>query len=70
MLAVLDQHCCPDTVLAHAFTTLMSLSNNIKGKAEPIIEFRSWFGGMVMDMLRCKIVIPPILLVMFCLCLA
>jgi hypothetical protein len=67
MLAALDQHCRPDTV-ANAFTTLMSLFNDVQGNSEPIMEFCSCFDGMVMDMTRCKNVIPPILLVMFFLC--
>jgi hypothetical protein len=64
MLVALDQHCCSDTV-ANAFTTLMSLSNDVQGNSEPIMEFHSCFDGMVMDMTRCKTVIPPILLMMF-----
>ncbi len=67
MLLALDQHCCPDTV-ANAFTTLMSLFNDVQGNSEPIMEFCSCFDGMIMDMTRCKIVILPILLVMFFLC--
>jgi hypothetical protein len=67
MLAALNQNCRPDTV-ANAFTTLMSLFNDVQGDSEPIMEFRSHFVGMVMDMTRCKIMIPPILLVMFFLC--
>ncbi len=67
MLAALDQHCRPDTV-ANALTTLMSLFNDIQGNSEPIMEFCSCFDGMVMDMTRCKIMIPSILLVMFFLC--
>jgi hypothetical protein len=46
----------------------MSLFNDIKGDYEPIMEFCSCFESIVMDMMRCKIVIPPILLVMFFLC--
>ncbi len=67
MLAALDQHCRPDTV-ANAFTTLMSLFNDAQGNSEPIMEFCSCFGGMVMDMMQCKIVVPPIFLMMFFLC--
>ena len=64
MLTALDQHCCPDTV-ANAFTTIMSLFNDVQGNSEPIMEFCFCFDGMVMDMTQCKIVIPLILLVMF-----
>jgi hypothetical protein len=67
MLAALNQHCCPDTV-ANAFSTLMFLFNDAQGDSEPIMEFCSYFDGMVMDMTWCKIVIPPILLMMFFLC--
>jgi hypothetical protein len=67
MLAALDQHCHPDTV-ANAFTTLMSLFNDVQGNSEPIMEFCSHFDGMVMDMTWCKSVISLILLVMFFLC--
>jgi hypothetical protein len=62
MLAVLDQHCRPDTI-SNAFSTLMSLFNDIQGPSEPILEFRSRFDGMVLDMSRSKILLPPILLV-------
>ena len=63
MLAVLDQHCRPDTI-SNAFSTLMSLFNDIQGPLEPILEFCSRFDGMVLDMSRSKILLPPILLVM------
>ena len=63
MLAVLNQHCRPDTV-SGAFSTLMSLFNDVQGPSEPVLEFRSRFDGMVLDMSRSKIVLPPILLVM------
>jgi hypothetical protein len=64
LMALNPQHCRPDTV-ANAFTTLMSLFNDAQGNSEPIMEFPSCFEGMVVDMMRCKIVAPPILLVMF-----
>jgi len=57
MLAVLDQHCCPDTIV-NAFSTLMSLFNNVQGPSEPILGFRSRFDGMVLDMSRSKIFYP------------
>jgi hypothetical protein len=63
MLAALDQHCCPDTV-SNVFTTLMSLFNNVQGDSEQILAFRSRFNGLIMDMARSKIILPPILLVM------
>ena len=38
MLAVLNQHCHPDSV-TNAFTTCMSLFNDVQGESEPIVEF-------------------------------
>ena len=63
MLAVLNQHCRPDTV-SGSFSTLMSLFNDVQGPSEPVLEFRSRFDGLVLDLSRSKIVIPPILLLM------
>ena len=63
MTDVLNRHCRPDSV-TNAFTTLMSLFNDVQGDSEPIVEFRSRFDGMLLDMTRCKVVIPPLLLVM------
>ena len=42
----------------------MSLFNDVQGPSEPVLEFRSRFDGMVLDMSRSKIILPPILLVM------
>jgi hypothetical protein len=67
MLAALNQHCRPDSV-ANAFTTLMSLFNDSMGKLEEIMALRSRFDGMVNNMSRCKIILPPVLMVMFFLC--
>ena len=67
MLAVLNQHCRPDTI-ANAFSTLMSLFNDVQDHSEPVLEFRSWFDGMVLDMSCSKIILPPIILVMLFLC--
>ncbi len=68
MLNALSQHCCPDSV-ANAFTTLLSLFNDSMGELEEIMAFCSHFDGMVDNMAQCKIVIPPILMVMFFFCL-
>jgi hypothetical protein len=38
MLAVLDQHCRPNTI-ANAFSTLMSLFNDVQGPSEPVLGF-------------------------------
>jgi hypothetical protein len=67
MLAMLDQHCCPDTI-SNAFSTLMSLFNDVQSPLEPILEFHFWFDGMVLDMSCSKIFLPPIFLVMLFLC--
>jgi hypothetical protein len=67
ILAVLNQHCCPDSV-ANAFTTLMSLFNDSVGKLEEVMAFWSRFDGMVNEMSRCKNFLPPVLMVMFFLC--
>ena len=48
----------------NAFSTLMSLFNDVQGPLEPVLEFRSRFDGMVLDMSRSKIILPPIFLVM------
>ena len=58
MIDVLNRHCRPDSV-TNAFTTLMSLFNDVQGGTEPIMEFWSCFEGMGMDMSRCKVAIPP-----------
>ena len=63
MLAVLDQHCHPDTIV-NAFSMLMSLFNNVQGLSESILEFCSQFDGMVLEMSRSKIFLPRIFLVM------
>ena len=38
MMDVLNRHCRPDSV-TNAFTTLMSLFNDVQGDSEPIVEF-------------------------------
>jgi hypothetical protein len=68
ILAALNQHCCPNSV-ANAFTTHMSLFNDSMGESEEIMSFHLRFDGMINEMACCKIVIPPILMVMFFLCL-
>jgi hypothetical protein len=40
MLATLMQHCCPDTV-SNAFTSLLSLFNNVQGEPKSILEYWS-----------------------------
>jgi hypothetical protein len=63
MIDVLNRHCRPDSV-TNTFATLMSLFNDVQKDTEPIVEFRSRFDGMILDMARGNIIIPPLLLVM------
>jgi hypothetical protein len=63
MLPAQEQYCCLDTVV-NAFTTLMSLFNNMQGKSEQILESCFQFDGMIMDMACSKSILPPIHLVM------
>jgi hypothetical protein len=64
MLATLNQHCHPDTV-SNAFSSLLFLFNEVQGDSKQILEYRSHFDGLILDMLRCKVAIPQILLVVF-----
>ncbi len=63
MLAALTQHCWPDTV-SNAFASLLSLFNDVQGKAESILEYCSHFDGLTLELSQCKVLIPPLLLVM------
>jgi hypothetical protein len=63
MLSTLNQHCRPNT-LSNAFSSLLSLFNEVQGDNKPILEYRSCFDGLILDMSRCKVAIPQILLVM------
>ncbi len=67
MLATLMQHCCPDTV-SNAFTYLLLLFNNVQGESESILEYWSQFDGLTLELARCKVMIPLILLVVLFLC--
>ncbi len=67
MLATLMQHCCPDTV-SNAFTSLLSLFNNVQGESESILEYWSRFDNLTLELGWCKVMIPSILLVMLFLC--
>jgi hypothetical protein len=69
MLAALTvtAYCCPDSI-ANAFSSLLSLFNEIQGEDEPILAFRSCFDGLILEMACCKVAIPPVLLVMLFLC--
>jgi hypothetical protein len=63
MLATLMQHCCPDTV-TNSFSSLLSLLNDVQGESESIIKYQSRFDGLTIELARCKVVIPSLLLVM------
>jgi hypothetical protein len=67
MLATLMQHCRPDTV-SNAFTSLLSLFNNVQRESESILEYRSQFNSLTLELGRCKVMILSILLVMLFLC--
>ncbi len=57
------QHCRPDSV-ANAFTSLLSLFNDVQGSDEPILQYCSRFDEIVMELSWCKVTIPQILMVM------
>jgi hypothetical protein len=63
MLSALNTCCCPDSV-ANAFSSLLSIFNELQVNNKPILAFRSWFDGLIFEMARCKVVIPSLLLVM------
>jgi hypothetical protein len=63
MLAALTHHCRPDSV-ANAFTSLLSLFNNVQGNDKSILQYWSHFDGIIMDLSQCKVAIPQILLIM------
>ena len=52
----------------NAFSSLLSLFNNVQGESESIIEYWSWFDGLTIKLAHCKVIIPSFLLVMFFLC--
>ena len=64
MLAALNQHCQHNSV-ANVLTTLTLLFNDSMTNSKKIMAFCSRFNEMVNNMAWCKIIIPPILLVMF-----
>jgi hypothetical protein len=63
MLGALMQHCRPDSV-SNAFSSLLSLFNDVQGESESIIEYRSRFDGLTLELSRCKVTIPSFLMVM------
>jgi hypothetical protein len=63
MLAALNAYYCPDYV-ADAFSSLPSIFNVLQGDEEPIVAFWSQFDDLILEMRRCKVVIPHLNLVM------
>ena len=63
MLAALMQHCRPDLV-SNAFSSLLSLFNDVQGETESIIEYCSRFDGLTLELSQCKVTIPSFLMVM------
>ena len=51
MLATLMQHCRLDSI-SNAFTSLLSLFNDVQGKSESIIEYRSHFDGLTIELAK------------------
>ncbi len=67
MLAALNAIFCPNYV-ADAYSPLLLIFNKLQGNDEPIVAFSSQFDGLILEMVRCKVVIPPLLLGMLFLC--
>jgi hypothetical protein len=63
MLAALIAYFCPNFV-DNAFSSLLSIFIKLESIDEPILAFHSCFDGIILEMACCKVVIPPILLVM------
>ncbi len=63
MLDALIRYCHPDTV-SNAFASLLSLFNDVQRESEPTLEYRSHFDGLTLELLRCKVALPHLLLVM------
>ena len=67
MIDALILHCRPDSV-SNAFNSLLSIFNDVQGDSESLLEYRSRFDGLTLELQCSKVVIPPILLVMLFLC--
>ena len=63
VLAGLMQHCRPDSV-TDAFSSLLSLFNDIQGENESILEYWSCFDGLALELNQCRVIIPPLLMIM------
>jgi hypothetical protein len=56
MLAALMQHCHPDTI-TNAFSSLLSLFNDVQGENEYILEYPSRFDSLTLELNRCQVII-------------
>jgi hypothetical protein len=63
MLATLNAYCCPKSV-ANSFSSLLSIFNKLQCDDKPIVAFWSRFDGLIFEMVPCKVVISPLLLIM------
>jgi hypothetical protein len=63
MLATLNAYCHLDSI-ANMFSSLLLIINKLQGENEPILAFCSRYDGLILEMARCKAVIPPLLLLM------
>ena len=63
MLAALMQHCRPDTV-TNAFSSLLSLFNDVQGENESILEYRFRFDVLTLELNQCRVIIPPLLMIL------
>jgi hypothetical protein len=67
MLAALNTYCHPDSI-ANVFSSLLLIFNKLQGKNKLILASCSHFDGLILEMAYCKVVIPPLLLLMLFLC--
>ncbi len=63
MLAALNAYCYPNFV-ANTFSSLLSIFNELQRKNKPVLAFCFHFDGLILEMACCKVMIPPLLLIM------
>ncbi len=63
MLAACNAYCHPNSI-ANVFSSVLSIFNKLQGKNKPILAFCSYFDGLIFEMACCKVVMPPLLLVL------
>jgi hypothetical protein len=56
-----NAYCCPDFV-SNALSSLLSIFDELQGNDKPIVAFWSRFDSLILEMARCKVIIPPLLL--------